>query len=153
MKRYLILFFITMATVLGVPVIGSNTALAQEKIVVIVNKENPVATLNAGQAKLYYLRKVKRIWPTINEPIKPVTRKGNAPVKNTFCNKVVAMSPTEMENYFTQRQFANSESLPMELNSDAEVINYVAENKGGIGYVTEAAYNAAKDKVKAVLTL
>ncbi|NJM24837.1 MAG: hypothetical protein HC859_04265, partial [Bacteroidia bacterium] len=47
-------------------------AQAQDKMVVIVNNNNPVPTLTASQVKLYYLRRLKRLWPTTNKPIKPV---------------------------------------------------------------------------------
>jgi ABC-type phosphate transport system substrate-binding protein len=116
--------------------------------VVVVNKGNPTTELSPGQTKLLYLRKVKRLWPTTNKPIKPVDLKGANPVRAAFLNKVLGMTAAEVEQYFQQRQFANSESPPTEVQSEAQVIDFVAENDGAIGFVSEAVYEANKAKVK-----
>lgn len=136
-----IIFIIVIAFVL----LHMGVAQAQ---VIVVNKANTTAELSAGQAKLMFLRKVKRLWPETNKPIKPVNIKGSNPAKATFLSKVLAMSNEEMEQYFKQRQFANSETPPTEVDSENQVIDFVAGNEGAIGYVSEAVYNANKDKVK-----
>jgi len=44
-------------------------------LAIIVNKDNPVASMSAGEVKLYWLRKIKSRWPAINKNIRPVDRK------------------------------------------------------------------------------
>ena len=46
-------------------------------ILVIVNKDNPISEISAGEAKLLWLRKVKKRWPEINKNIRPAGYKAN----------------------------------------------------------------------------
>ena len=124
-----------------------------DNLVIIVNNENPIGDMSVGQVKLYYLRKIKKRWPELNASIKPVERKGNAGTKSTFLGNVLKMSDTEAARYFKQRQFANAEAPPVILSSDSEIINFVKDNPGAIGYISKSAYDAVGRKVKVVLTL
>lgn len=154
MKKYILGILVTAIVVLGLQSFKPAPASFEgEGIVVIVNKDNPVTELNNGSAKLYYLRKIKRRWPAIEKTIKPVDRKGSPALKTAFFTQVLEMTVEAGNNYFTQRQFSNSEMPPVQLDSDAEVISYVAENIGAIGYISKSAYQTSQDKVKAVLIL
>lgn len=104
-------------------------------IKVIVNKDNPISGLDAVQAKLYFLRKVKSRWPQINKNIKPVERKGNPASRQTFLSNVLKMSGADVERYFMEKQYQKAIPLPAKVSSDQEVINYVKNNVGAIGYV------------------
>ena len=119
--------------------------------VIIVHTSNPSATLSPGQVKLLYTRKVKRLWPN-NKPIKPAGYKGKLPIQTGFYARVLSMEEAEVQQYFKQRQFANSESMPSEVANESEMINYVSENEGAIGYVSATAAEAVKDRVKVICT-
>jgi len=125
---------------------------AQSGLIIIVNNDNPTGEMSVGQVKLYYTRKIKKRWPKTNASIKPVALKKSSS-KTAFLSSVLKMSASEVDNYFKQRQFANAEAPPVQFSSDAEVINFIVNNPGAIGYVSKAGYNAASGKVKAVLTL
>ena len=125
---------------------------AAQQVVVIVNNENPVNDLKQIEAKLYYLKKIKQTWPSINEVIRPVERSGTSESKSVFLKSILKMTESEVEAYFKQRQFANAEPTPPSFASDSEIIRYVSENKGAIGYVSQAAYSSSGGIVKAVLT-
>jgi len=113
-----------------------------------VNKDNPIAALSAGEAKLYFLRKLKNRWPGINKNIRPATRKTKCPERDAFYSQILKMSETEVDNYFSERQFQNAEKLPDKFNSDAEVVAFVEQEIGGIGFVSSGS---AGSKVKVVL--
>lgn len=154
MKNYILGILIAATTLVGLQSFKpAPVSFDGEGIVVIVNKDNPVTELTSGSAKLYYLRKIKRRWPAIEKTIKPVDRKGSPALKNAFFTQVLEMSVEAGNNYFTQRQFSNSEMPPVQLDSDEEVVSYVAENIGAIGYISKSAYQSSRDKVKAVLIL
>lgn len=124
------------------------------EISVIVNKDNPVATLSAGEAKLYWLRKIKKRWPEINKNIKPVDRKAKSPEQETFYSKVLNMSATDVEAYFTQKQYESAEKPQDKFTSDEAIINFVAEEQGAIGFVNSSSLSGdSKNKVKVVLTI
>lgn len=125
----------------------------QDSIVVIVNNENPIASLTASEAKLFYLRKLKSRWPGINKNIRPVDRKTKCSERSTFYEAILKMDDKAVESYFAERQFQNAERVPEKMNSDNEVIDYVASEIGAIGYIKASSLTAdAKSKVKVVLT-
>lgn len=124
------------------------------EISVIVHKDNPVATLSAGETKLYWLRKIKKRWPEINKNIKPADRKTKCPEQETFYSKVLNMTGTDVEAYFTQKQYESAEKPQDKFTNDAAIIGFVAEEPGAIGYVSSGSLSADdKSKVKVVLTI
>lgn len=123
-------------------------------IVVIVNPANPITALSAGETKLYWLRKIKKRWPTLNKNIKPADRKSKCTEQDIFYSKVLAMTANDVETYFTQKQYENAEKPQDKFTSDAEIINFVANEMGAIGFVNAASLTGeAKSKVKEVLTV
>jgi ABC-type phosphate transport system substrate-binding protein len=119
---------------------------------VIVNKDNPIAALSAGEAKLYFLRKLKSRWPGINKNIRPVTRKSKGAERDAFYATILKMSESEVDNYFAERQFQNAEKLPDKVNSDNEVIAFVENEIGGIGFISSKSITPeVRQRVKIVL--
>lgn len=124
------------------------------EISVIVNKDNPITQLSAGEAKLYWLRKIKKRWPEINKNIKPVDRKSKSPEQETFYSKVLNMNATDVEAYFSQKQYESAEKPQDKFPNDEGVISFVSEEQGAIGFVNSSSLSASdKAKVKVVLTI
>ena len=81
MKKSLILSLMVMA----ITFLSFSVPIAPPgDYVVIVNKENPIATLSAGEAKLYFLRTLKNRWPGINKNIRLATRKSKCAEREAF---------------------------------------------------------------------
>lgn len=130
----------------------SAFAPAAPEISIIVNKENTITKLTAGEVKLYWLRKIKKRWPDMNKNIKPVDRKSSCSEQEAFYSKVLGMSASDVETYFTQKQYESAEKPQDKFTSDAAVIDFVADEAGAIGFVNTASLTAdAKAKVKVVL--
>lgn len=124
------------------------------EISVIVNKDNPVGQLTSGEVKLYFLRKIKKRWPEINKNIKPVDRKSKCPEQDTFYSKVLSMNATDVEAYFSQKQYESAEKPQDKFPNDDAIIAFVSEEQGAIGFVASSSLSAAdKSKVKVVLTI
>jgi len=148
MKKLLILF----CALAGVVVLSSFTAPPASDFAIIVNKENTLTALSAGEAKLYYLRKLKSRWPGINKGIRPADRKAKCPEREAFYGTILKMADSEVSAYFAERQFQNAERLPDKFSSDAEVIDFVEQEVGGIGYVNVKSLTAdVRARVKVVL--
>jgi ABC-type phosphate transport system substrate-binding protein len=123
-----------------------------DEFAVIIHKDNPINTLTVSEAKLYYLRKLKKRWAEINKNIRPADRKTACPEQNAFYSKVLAMPAAEVEKYFTGKQLQSAERPPDKFTSDTEMINFVASEPGAIGYVSLKSLSGEnKDKVKVVL--
>ncbi|MCB0489019.1 MAG: hypothetical protein R2820_15700 [Cyclobacteriaceae bacterium] len=125
---------------------------AGTEIAVIINKENVVDKLTEGEVKLYWLRKIKKRWPDINKNIKPADRKSKCEEQDSFYEKVLGMSSSDVETYFTQKQYENAEKPQDKFASDSAIIDFVAQEVGAIGFVNVSSLSAdAKSKVKVVL--
>lgn len=129
-------------------------APAGTELAIIINKENPVEKLTAGEVKLYWLRKIKKRWPELNKNIKPVDRKTKNAEQDAFYGKVLGMSAADVETYFNAKQYESGEKPQDKLASDADIINFVGEEAGAIGFVNAASLTPeAKAKVKVVLVV
>jgi ABC-type phosphate transport system substrate-binding protein len=127
-------------------------APAPTEIAVIVSKENTIDKLSSGEVKLYWLRKIKKRWPDLNKNIKPADRKSKCGEQDAFYSKVLGMSASDVETYFTQKQYESAEKPQDKFTSDADIITFVSEEAGAIGFVNAASLTAeAKAKVKVVL--
>jgi ABC-type phosphate transport system substrate-binding protein len=124
------------------------------EVAVIVNKENPVEKLTAGEVKLYWLRKIKKRWPELNKNIKPVDRKNRNADQDAFYSKVLGMSATDVETYFNEKQYESGEKPQDKFASDDAIIDFVGEEVGAIGFVNAGSLTPeTKAKVKVVLII
>lgn len=127
-------------------------APADPPLAIIVNKENPVEKLTTGEVKLYWLRKIKKRWPELNKNIKPVDRKTKNAEQDTFYSKVLGMSAADVDTYFNAKQYESGEKPQDKFSTDSDIIAFIGEEAGAIGFVNAASItDAAKAKVKVVL--
>jgi len=108
--------------------------VAAERIVIIVHKDNPVTLLTASEVKLYYLRRIKKRWPDIDKNIRPADRKKKCDERDAFYS-ILGLSETQIEQYFVNKQLQNAERPPDKLATESEMITFVAEEIGAIGYM------------------
>lgn len=130
----------------------SSPNAVQSELAVIVNADNPVATMTASQVKLTYLRKINKRWKELNKNIIPLDRKTDNEIRKSFLKEVLQMTSDDYSRYFTEREYANAEAPPVKLSSDDEIIEYVENNIGAIGFVSKSAIKAG-GKVKIVFSL
>ena len=67
-----------------------------------------------------------------------------------FDQKALGRSSSQMKAYWSKLVFTGKGTPPKELGSEQEVLDYVANTPGAIGYVSASAVN---DKVKVALSL
>lgn len=149
MKSFKIIFF----SVFIVMLYGafSPTIMQDQTLVIIVHKDNPVESLSLSEVKLYWLRKVKKRWPTINKNIRPVDTKSKSLEQQAFYKKVLNMSATDVEAYFNLKQYESAEKPQDKFGNERDIIEFVAEQEGAIGFVNSNSLSAdMKSKVKIV---
>lgn len=133
-----------------------NSSIPKEmqasEIVVVLNPNNPVTSMTAGEVKLIWLRKIKKRWPQLKKNIKPVDRSHSCTERDLFYNKILDMSADEVETYFIQKQYQNAEKPPEKFSSEKEVIDFVSNEPGAIGFVSSAVAHASKDRVRIVFS-
>jgi ABC-type phosphate transport system substrate-binding protein len=142
-----------LAILLFISIIFSSWKPVATEIAIIVNKDNTVEQLTASEVKLYWLRKIKKRWPGINKNIKPADRKAKCPEQETFYTKVLNMTATDVETYFTQKQYESADKPQDKFPNDEAIISFVGGEPGAIGFVSTASLNASPNKssVKVVL--
>ena len=74
---------------------------------------------------------------TLNDgsAVQPVLGRGIAHI--VFLRDHLKRDNQELHTYYEGMVFTGKSSMPKQLNSDAEVVAYVARNRGAIGYVSE----------------
>lgn len=155
MKKFIPTEFVVSLIILFLLISSSSfNFIADGRIAIIVNNDNPAEKLTAGEAKLYWLRKIKKRWPETNKNILPVDRKAKCAERDAFYAKILNMSADDVESYFSNRQYQNAEKPQDKFASDSEIIEFVSKEIGAIGFVSQSALSGdAKSKVKVVLTI
>ncbi len=146
-----VLFVITVSFNIGPP---RNTSIA-----VIISNDNPIAfkdnpALSVDVVKSYFLRKGRKKWSEMNKDILPVDRKKNCPERELFYAKVLNKNAFEVESYFIEQQYQSGDEPPHKFSSDKEIIEFVGDEIGAIGYINiNSLSTEAKIKVKVVLII
>ena len=101
---------------------------------VIVNASNPTAEMSRKLLGRVFLKKQQK-WPS-GFAITVVDQNFDAPARQAFSNAVLGKEPSAVEAYWTKLIFSGMGSPPLKLASDAEVMAFVGNNVGSIGYVS-----------------
>ena len=70
--------------------------------------------------------------------VQPVNLHAGVPVRQRFLNEFLQQSDDTYQAYWTVRRYVGKGTPPRELGSAAEVISYVQNTAGAIGYVDDA---------------
>ena len=100
---------------------------------IIVNTENPTSSLTRDQISNLFLKKAKR-WDN-GVQAQPVDLPSKSATRDSFSRAIHRRSSMAIKNFWTKSIFSGKSSPPPELATDAEVVAYVEENAGAIGYV------------------
>ena len=122
-------------------------AAAADELAVIVNVANTTPSLDAKTVKAHFLKTVPA-WSN-GDRVRAVDQADASPKRAAFLGKVLGMSPTELERYWLERQYASADTPPAKAPDDATVIRIVKTFKGAIGFVSKEA--AEREGVKVVL--
>lgn len=108
-------------------------------VVIIANKSITVDSVTAAEAKKIFLGKKKSIsgGGTIKLADLPI---GNA-TRKKFYRSIVNKKEKQLKAYWAKITFTGKGYPPRIFDSDTEVMNWVAETTGAIGYVSGASVN------------
>lgn len=108
-------------------------AQASAGIVVVVNPNSGISSLSAGQAKAIFLGK-QSSFPNGGKAV-PVDQPEDSAIRNTFANKVLGKSGSQLKAYWSKMIFSGKGSPPQAVVDNAAVKAFVAGTPGGIGYI------------------
>jgi len=104
---------------------------------VIVNNSNEVTALTRSEVSNYLLKK-RTNWSN-GSNIVPVDLGSQSAVRAAFSVDVHGKTISQVRSYWQQSVFSGKATPAQEMNSDADVINFVKNNAGAIGYISSGA--------------
>ncbi len=117
-------------------------------IVVIVNSESKVESLDKNYAKMIFMKKIKRL-PS-GEVLVPLDHNSESDIYNSFYKSVANKNKSRMSKYWAKRIFTGKGEAPEILASDEEVIRKVMNNITSVGYINS---ESLVDGVKVIYTV
>lgn len=113
---------------------GASPSRAAEKVVFIVNVDNPISRLNESEIRDYFLKR-RTQWPD-GKPVRFIDWDDGTQIRATFLNKVVKKSARELELYWIGEKLYRGNSAPIKVGSSSLVVSFVAKLPGAIGYLS-----------------
>jgi ABC-type phosphate transport system substrate-binding protein len=110
-----------------------GAAAESPKYEVIVHRDNPARALSRGEVAKLLLGKIGT-WPS-GLAVQPVDLPEDDELRERFSREVLGRSVGAVRAWWQQQLFSGRGVPPPEL-SEAEVVAYVAANRGAIGYVS-----------------
>ena len=142
MKRKFFVGVIFMAMI-GINFLLPGITYADD-LIVIGNRSVPVSELSKKEVKRIYLGKAK-IW---DNGIKVYfARLGDDSTTKRFLKHYVKKSPAMFRKYWKRQAFSGGANPPREFKREKDLVQYVSETKGAVGYISAKFYS---DSVKII---
>jgi len=121
-------------------VFSSAALFAQNKrsFKIIVNKSNSTSTLTKKEVSKLFLKKTTR-WKELDIKVNPVDLTDDSAVRIKFSNEILGKKVGAVKAYWQKLIFSGRKVPPPEKKSDSDVLKYVQDNPGAIGYVSASA--------------
>jgi len=129
--RVRIIFLLLIALLLS----GSLYAQNNKSYQIIVNESNTLSSIGINQLSKIFLKKVT-LWDD-GSKIQPVDLKSNSKIRRAFSIDVHGKSVEAINAYWQKQIFSGRGVPPPEKRSYKEVITYVENNPGAIGYISK----------------
>lgn len=105
-------------------------------VLVIVNEQNPVRSLSREEVARIFTKRTVRWEDWDGMPrVEPVDQQYSSAVREVFTREVHGKPLSSIRTYWHRLIFSGRGAPPLQKNTDEEVMAYVRENPGAIGYV------------------
>lgn len=113
---------------------GASPARSQQaSYTIVVNTANPVNNLTAEELADLLLKK-RSTWQD-GTPVEPVDLGPSSAVRESLSGEVLGRPVAAVKSYWQTQAFSGSLTPPPELDSEAQVVAFVRDHRGGLGYV------------------
>jgi hypothetical protein len=102
---------------------------------IIVNSSVSAVTISADDIKSIFLQEKNSLGSSLVEPV--LLKSG--PTHEAFLKRFVGKTDSTLLTLYRSLTFTGRGSMPKALDSDADVIAYVAKTKGAIGYISDSS--------------
>lgn len=126
----------------GLLVVPPGALQAQESqevrdFVVVAHPGVAMQRVEASFVARAFLKRNTR-WPD-GTPIRPVDLRPDSSLRRLFSREIIGRSVSAVRNHWQQAIFTGRDLPPPELDSEAQVLEYVRTTPGAIGYVSPGA--------------
>jgi hypothetical protein len=105
---------------------------------VIANPSVKADSISVGDLKSVFLEDTDSL---AGGHVEPVLAKGG-PAHEEFLKRYLGKSDSTLQAFYRSLVFTGKGSMPKVLDSDAEMVAYVAKTRGAVGYVSSSANTA-----------
>ncbi len=127
MKQFI--FMAALCTLLSMNAMGADFK-------VIANSSVGASSISADELKAVFLQEKSSL--SDGSRVTPVLAKGGS-AHEIFVKQYLGKTEDALMTYYRSLVFTGKGLMPKTLESDAEVLAYVAKTKGSIGYISSAA--------------
>ncbi|MFZ0478776.1 MAG: TonB family protein [Terriglobales bacterium] len=126
---------------LRLPLIATGVVLAlglgawAQSVKMIANPNLKLDSISASELRSVFLKERKSLGGSHVEPV--LARSG--PAHDAFLRLYLGRTDDDLQTYYRSLVFTGRGSMPKVLESDTEIIAYVAKTRGAIGYVSPEA--------------
>ena len=117
-------------------------------VYIIVNVDNASTALSPEQVERIFMLKAKRF--DNGDGAEPVSQYETARVRTQFNEKILGRNEQQLKYYWSRKMFSGGDRPPTVVGTDVDVEDFVAENTGGIGYLS---VKPTDKRVKTVLVI
>ncbi|MBU3021208.1 hypothetical protein [Aestuariibacter sp. A3R04] len=116
-------FFLVISFVLW-PV---SKALAAKQIIVVTNMEKP-PPMKKHEIRNLFMGGASNVF-------EPVVLKPGEEARHVFNTLVVGLTEARIQSYWAQMRFSGRHRAPVEVESTEQMLQYLLEHKGAVGYL------------------
>ncbi len=103
----------------------------------VVNASNTASSISRTKAADLFLKRVTR-WDN-GRVVTPVDISDKNSVRGAFCRELLGKEVAWVKSYWQKMIFSGRATPPVELSSEAEVLDFIRNNPDSIGYVSDSA--------------
>ena len=144
-------WFLIICISICISVLGVHSLLfadESEDFRVIVHQSNPYSEITLEELSNMFLKKVSR-WENSSELVHPVDLLDDSPVRELFSKVVHGRKVASIKAYWQRQIFSGREIPPPEQETDRDVLEFVAQKSGAIGYIS-ASIDMSEYDVKVI---
>ncbi len=141
-------------TALSLLLTGGLVSIAEEpaSFNIIVHASNPATQLAKEDISNMFLKKVKQ-WKESGEAVLPIDLIEDSSIRAQFSESIHGRKISSIKAYWQKQIFSGRGVPPEEKKSEDDVLKYISENLGAIGYIAASTpiddYNVKVLKVEA----
>ncbi|WP_321532405.1 hypothetical protein [uncultured Desulfuromonas sp.] len=112
--------------------IATSATAGELSLMLVVSKDNPQSQVSLSQLNRIFLGKTRKWEHGDHISLSINTHKA---AMEAFCRTIIQKTPRQFSMYWRKQLYSGHSMLPAQFEADEQIINYVAEHSGAIGFI------------------